>query len=137
MDIPLRTQYAIRALVCLAMKRGEGVLNGQRIAALGGIPRKYVEQVMHGLRQGGFVVSQRGRGGGYALSRPASAITLLEVIEALDGPLDRLGRSRDHDPGSALLEPAWVVVRGALREALEKESIADMADRAASATYHI
>jgi Rrf2 family transcriptional regulator, cysteine metabolism repressor len=137
MDIPLRTQYAIRALVCLAMKRGEGVLNGQRIATLGGIPRKYVEQVMRDLRQGGFVVSQRGRGGGYLLSRPAPAITVLEVIETLDGPLEELGRSRDRDPGGALLEPAWAAVRSALREALEKESIASVADRAAPSTYHI
>jgi Rrf2 family protein len=136
-DIPLRTQYAIRALVCLALKRGEGVLNGQRIAALGGIPKKYVEQVMRDLRQGGFVHSQRGRGGGYVLSRQASAIAVLEVIEALDGPLDALGRSRSGDPGGLLLEPAWAAVRAALREALAAETIASMADRAAPTTYHI
>jgi Rrf2 family protein len=136
-DIPLRTQYALRALVCLALKRGEGVLSGQRIAALGGIPKKYVDQVMHDLREGGFVRSQRGRGGGYVLSGQASATTVLEVIEALDGPLDDLGRSRGGDPGSALLEPAWVAVRAALREALAGETIATMADRAALTTYHI
>jgi len=136
-DLPLRTQYAIRALVCLALTQGEGVLNGQRIAALGGIPKKYVEQVMRELREGGFVQSQRGRGGGYTLSRDASAITVLEVIETLDGPLEGLGRSRGGDSGEALLEPAWAAVRAALRDALASETIGRMADRAALTTYQI
>lgn len=137
MDIPLRTQYAIRALVCLALTQGEGVLNGQRIAALGGIPRKYVEQVMRDLREADLVQSQRGRGGGYTLSRDASTITVLEVIETLDGPLDELGRSRAGDSAGALLEPAWASVRAALREALAGETIGRMADRAALTTYQI
>jgi Rrf2 family protein len=136
-EISLRTQYALRALVCLALKRGEGVLSGQRIAALAGIPKKYVEQVMHDLRQGGFVQSQRGRGGGYVLSRPASAMAVLEVVEALDGPLDELGRIRERDPGAPLLEPMWVVVRRALRETLAEETIATVADRATVTTYSI
>ncbi len=137
MEIPLRTQYALRALVCLALKRGEGVLNGQRIAALAGIPKKYVEQVMRDLRQNGFVVSRRGRGGGYALSRQASAVSILEVIETLDGSLDDLGRVRDRDPGAPLLEPMWGVVRGALRDALAGETVASVADRATVTTYQI
>jgi len=136
-DIPLRTQYAIRALVCLALTRGEGVLSGQRIAALGGIPRKYVEQVMRELRDAGLVRSRRGRGGGYTLSRDASTITVLEVVETLDGPLDDLGRVRGGDSGEALLEPAWAAVRAALRDALAGETIGGMADRAAATTYQI
>ena len=137
MDIPLRTQYALRALVCLALARGEGALSGERIAGLAGIPRKYVEQVMRALREGGFVRSRRGRGGGYSLSRDASAITVLEVIETLDGPLERLGRARAGDSGEALLEPAWALVRAALRDALAAETIGGMAVRTAPTTYQI
>jgi Rrf2 family protein len=137
MDMSLRTQYAIRALVCLALKRSEGVLNGQRIAMLGGIPKKYVEQVLRDLRQAGFVRSQRGRGGGYTLSRPASGITVLEVIEALEGPIDDLGRTQPGDPGAPLVEPLWAAVRSGLRRSLDDQTIAAIADRAAVTTYHI
>jgi Rrf2 family protein len=136
-EVASRTQYAIRALVCLAVKRGEGVVNGAQIAEFGDIPRKYVEQVMHDLRQGGFVRSQRGKGGGYSLARDPSEISLLEVLETMEGSLDRLGRMPGGDPVAAPLEPVWSEVRTALRDCLGAATIAGVADRIAVQMYHI
>jgi Rrf2 family protein len=137
MEIALRTQYAVRALVCLTVKRGEGVVNGGEIAAFGRIPRKYVEQVMHDLRQAGLVRSQRGKGGGYTLARDPINLTVLEVLETMEGPLDRLGAMPEGDPVGTPLEPLWDDVRQALKASLGSTTIAVLADRLAVHMYHI
>jgi Rrf2 family protein len=119
------------------MKRGEGVVSGRQIAAYGGIPGKYVEQVMHDLRQAGLVRSQRGKGGGYVLGRGPESITVLEVIEAIEGPLDEFGRMRGGDPVGPLLEPVWADARASLQEVLGSATIASIAERIAVDTYQI
>jgi Rrf2 family protein len=136
MDLNLRTHYALRALVCLALRRGLGVVTGRQIADFGGIPGKYVEQVMHDLRQAGLVHSQRGKGGGDVLAREPEAITILEVVETLEGPLDQFGRMRSGDPVEPLLEPLWIGVRKSLKEVLGTATIADAAERAATTAYY-
>jgi Rrf2 family protein len=137
MDVSLRSQYALRALVCLAMKRGEGVISGRQIADFGSIPGKYVEQVMHDLRQAGLVRSQRGKGGGYVLGREPEAITVLEVVETVGGSLDGFGRMRSGDPVGPLLQPVWDAARVSLQDALGSASIAGVAERVAVDMYHI
>lgn len=137
MEITLRTQYALRALICLTVKRGDGVVSGGEIASFGSIPRKYVEQVMHDLRQAGLVRSRRGKLGGYVLARDPDAISALDVLEAVEGPLADLGRMRGGDPVGPLLEPVWDDVRQALRESLGATSVAGIADRIAVHMYHI
>jgi Rrf2 family protein len=137
MDVSLRTQYALRALVCLTMRRGEGVVSGRQIAEFGAIPGKYVEQVMHELRQSGFVRSRRGKGGGYVLSREPQAITVLEVVEAVEGSLEGFGRMRGGDPVAPLLAPVWDDVRTSLVEVLGCATIAGIVERVAVDMYHI
>lgn len=137
MEIALRTQYALRALVCLTVKRGDGVVSGGEIADFGGIPRKFVEQVMHDLRQAGLVRSRRGKLGGYVLAHSPDAISVLDVLEAVEGPLAGLGRMRGGDPVGPLLEPVWDDVRVSLRESLGATSVAGVADRIAEPMYHI
>lgn len=137
MEISLRTHYALRALICLTVKRGDGVVTGAQIAAFGDIPRKYVEQVMHDLRQAGLVHSRRGKLGGYVLARDPGGISVLDVLEAVEGPLADLGRMRGGEPAGPLLEPVWDDVRLALRDSLGTTSIAGIADRIAVHMYHI
>lgn len=137
MDLSPRTHYALRALVCLTVKRGDGVVSGREIAAYGGIPAKFVEQIMHELRDAGFVRSQRGKGGGYSLSREPEDLTLCEVVEAIEGSLEGFGRMRSDDPIGPLLEPVWTSARAALREALDSETIAGVAERIVVNMYHI
>lgn len=136
MDLSLRTQYALRALVYLALRRGTGVVIGRQIADFGGIPGKYVEQVMHELRQADLVSSQRGKGGGYRIAREPESITVLQVIEALEGPVDSFGRMRSGDLVEPLLEPLWSNVRSSLKDVLQATTIADIADRAAVASSY-
>jgi Rrf2 family protein len=135
--VSTRCQYAIKALVRLALSYGGAPVQSRDIAAFGGIPAKYLEQVMHDLRQGGLVTSTRGKNGGYVLARQPHAITFAQVRELVDGPFEavRMPRAGQAD---ALVEPVWRDVRQAVDEVLAGASIGAAAERARSAqTYAI
>jgi Rrf2 family protein len=87
MRLSLQVQYAICGVFDLAYNgRGMPVqvrVIGERQA----IPARYLEQIFRRLRQAGLVISKRGPGGGYQLAREASAVTLRDVVEAVEGPL--------------------------------------------------
>jgi Rrf2 family protein len=87
MDISARTMYGLRALVTLAEARTDNPMSIQEIADDEELPAKFLEGIMADLKRGGFVESRRGASGGYLLARPASEITLLEIIRHLDGPV--------------------------------------------------
>ena len=64
-----KSGYAIKALVRLALANGDAPVAARDIVAFTGIPPKFLEQVMHDLRQAGLVESRRGKGGGYVIAR--------------------------------------------------------------------
>ena len=136
-DVSARTQYALRALVCLTLRGGDRAVSGADIASLGGIPRKYVEQVMHDLRQAGLVSSQRGKRGGYSLACDPHAVTVLNVLETIEGSLDGFGRMPGGDLVRPPLEAVWRDAVAALRQCLGAATIAGLADRIAVHTYQI
>ena len=131
MHVSTRCRYAIKALVRLALSYGGPPVQSRDIAAFGAIPVKYLEQVMHDLRQGGLVTSTRGKNGGYVLARAPEAITFAEVREVVDGPFE--GERMSHaGQADALVEPVWHEVREAVREVLTGATIAASAERARS-----
>lgn len=79
-----RGDYAVRAMVTLA-RPGTGQLTAGSLASDTGIPPNYVPQVMGDLVRAGLVANRRGRNGGYRLGRPAAQISLLDVVEAIEG----------------------------------------------------
>lgn len=88
MRLSLQVYYAICGVFDLAYNgRGRPVqvrVTSQRQE----IPARYLEQIFQRLRSAGFVIGKRGPGGGYRLARPPRDITLLSLVEALEGPLD-------------------------------------------------
>ncbi len=103
MRLALRAHYAICGLFNLAYN-GQGEPVGIRaISERQAIPARYLEQIFQRLRRAGLVASRRGPGGGYVLARPASEITLREVVEAVEGPLAE--PSRPARPRAARLRP--------------------------------
>ena len=131
MRISTRCRYAINALVRLALSYGGAPVQAREIALFGSIPLKYLETVMHDLRQAGLVTSLRGKNGGYTLARPPEAITFAQVREVIDGPFsdDRMPVAGQAD---ALVEPVWRDVRRAVRGVLAGATIAASAERARS-----
>src|SRR5437773_5429772 len=87
MRVSAKADYALRAVIELAVIGGDAPVKGERIAQAQEIPLKFLENILGDLRQAGLVRSQRGVEGGYWLARPAAEITVAEVIRAVEGPL--------------------------------------------------
>jgi Rrf2 family protein len=125
-QISAKTDYAIRALLSLAAHEPD-LVKVEVVVEEQGLPRKFVEAILGELRRAGLVRSQRGADGGYALSRPASEVTLGQVIRAVDGPLAEVRGQRPHDTtysGTAEhLPEVWVAVRAALRGVLDETTL--------------
>jgi Rrf2 family protein len=91
MNINQATDYGFRAVLYLAQQAGRERVEAQTIAQNEVVPIRYLLKIMPSLIKAGIVRSQRGIGGGYALARDPRDITLLDVIEAIEGPI-RLNR---------------------------------------------
>jgi Rrf2 family protein len=83
-----RSRYALRAMLMLAEQPdGAPPLAMNRIATEANVPRKFLELILADLRGAGFLLSTRGKMGGYRLARPAHLISLGEIIRVIEGPL--------------------------------------------------
>ena len=85
LELTKRGDYAVRAMLALARGAGNGLLSARRISDAMGIPVRFLPQVLADLQRGGLVEAAPGRSGGYRLARDASEISLLDVIEAVEG----------------------------------------------------
>lgn len=86
MELTRKGEYAIRGIVYLARQPHGTVTLISEIAESADIPRTFLAKIFQSFTKFGFVTSFRGTGGGFTLARPASAITLREVVEAVEGP---------------------------------------------------
>ena len=84
LDLTKRSDYAIRAMLALA-GAGEGLLSSRKIAHEMNIPPRFLPQIMGDLTRAGLVNAHPGRSGGYELAQPADSVSLLRVIEAVEG----------------------------------------------------
>ena len=87
MSVSQKCQYALRAILELAKRDGQGPTSIAEIAEAQAIPPRFGELIVGQLRQGGFVESRRGQHGGYLLSVSASTLTVGEIIRFVDGPV--------------------------------------------------
>lgn len=140
LQLTKRTEYGLIALLHLAEREGE-VVSVREICAHYPIPRRLLAEVLKDLCRTNLVHSQRGATGGYALARPAAAISLGEVVSALEGvpsvtSCESLGL---HQGGTCGIEPMCPIrsplqrVRASLWTLLEKTSLRDMTRAAPAA----
>jgi Rrf2 family protein len=129
--ITAKLDYAVRAVVELASANGGGLIKSEAIAEAQDIPQKYLGSILGDLRHAGIVDSQRGTHGGFQLARPASEITIADVIRALDGPLATVRgeppEDVDYAGSAAPLRDVWFALRANLRAVTEHVSIAELA----------
>ena len=127
--ITSKSPYAVRALAELARTGSAGPVPIGEIARRRDIPVQFLEGLFATLRRAGILQSQRGVKGGYSFARPPSDITVLEVVELLDGPLGR-------DSAGIFADAAE-----AARKVFADTTIADIIDReqreAGTAMYYI
>jgi Rrf2 family protein len=135
--VSTRGDYASRALLSLALRSGEATPTSVRdIAERTGLPQPYLEQILLALKGAGLVRSKRGVGGGYVLARPASDITLGQIVSAVDGPIMVGDFGQPHENGACdhegqcVLLSVWSEVGEHMRHHLDSFTLADMVDRA-------
>jgi Rrf2 family protein len=128
-SITSKSPYAVLALAELARCGGADPVPIGELARRRDVPVQFLEQLFAVLRRAGVISSQRGVKGGYRFAREPSSVTVLEVVELLDGPLGR-------DAQGPFAEAAE-----AARAVLAQTTIADVVDRerreAGAAMYHI
>ncbi len=124
------TDYAI--VVMSEMARHIGAVHTvAQLADRTGVPAPTVAKLMKNLTPAGLTISHRGASGGYALSRPAAAITVADIVVALDGPiaLTACVEGAGEECGVESLCPmrgGWDKINRAIRSALEQVTLADM-----------
>ena len=130
MRVSAKTDYALRAALELAAAPDEKPVKGERIATAQAIPLRFLENILMQLRHAGLVESRRGAEGGYRLARPASEVTLADVIRAIDGPLAGVSGARpeslDFVGVAEPMRDVWIAVRASLRGVLEGVTLADV-----------
>ena len=120
-SVTSKSRYAVVALAELARASESPMPIGQ-VAERRGIPVQFLEQLFSTLRRAGILVSHRGAKGGYTLARPPEQITVIEVVQALDG---KVGAEADEAGG------IWKDGVEALRDVFSRTTIADIARREA------
>jgi Rrf2 family protein len=128
-SISTKSPYAIRALAELGRSGGMDPIPIGELARRRDVPVQFLEQLFAVLRRAGIVSSQRGVKGGYRFARDPATVTVLEVVELLDGPLGRDA------------EGVFADAAAAARTTLGRTTICDVIDRelreAGSPMYHI
>jgi len=133
-----RTDYAIRALVFIE-NSDTAPVKANTIGEAMGIPTGFLQQVLRELLGAGLVTSRSGPAGGFALARPADQVSVLQIVEAMEGPLRTsecaLRGGPCHWDDVCALHRVWSAARGALCEQLDEATLAEVAadDRALAA----
>ena len=129
LSITTKSPYALKALTELGRQGGDVPIPIGELARQRDIPVQFLEQLFAVLRRAGMLKSQRGVKGGYSFARPSSEITVLEIVELLDGPL------------GAGAEGIFAEAAGAARDVLAKTTVADIVEQekkdAGVAMYYI
>lgn len=123
MNISVKGEYALHALFDLALQRPGEPVKIADIARRQHIPQKFLELILSGLKQGGFVESRRGAEGGYLLAKPADSIMVGEVIRFMEGARNGKPKQKRISPFNKL----WEVVDGAVSEVVDQTSFGDLA----------
>lgn len=140
MRLSTRGDYAVRAVLELAVRPAGVPFPLREIAARTGVPEKYLEQILMRLRVARILSARRGARGGYLLARPAEEITVGEIVRVMDGPLAPIAcasktayescpASRCSDAAICTLRGFWTEVRDAIVDVVDHTTFADLAAR--------
>lgn len=132
MRLTAQTDYAVVMLAAAARHCGvSGRLNATLLSDETGLPLPTVQKLVSRLSSAGLIESARGTGGGFRLTRPPAAITLADIVEAIEGPIALTACVEEgrHDCAieqSCAVRPHWGVVNAAVRDALAGVTLAGL-----------
>lgn len=137
MRLSSMADYAVVLMSAAARHCGGDRTSASALSAETGVPLATAQKLVSLLSKAGLLRSTRGTGGGIQLARPAAAITLADIIEAVEGPIAMtacVDRER-HDCGledACRVRPHWSVVNNAVRGALDDVSLASLSEGVAA-----
>lgn len=135
MNVTQKSHYAVLALMCLARQPEGQTAAISEICGMRPIPNQFLQIILRELRQGGFVESRRGKKGGFALTRPATQITVGDVVRFIDGPafITECSRPDYNDrcgcAAHCALQEVWREVSRKIDDTLRNKTIADLVER--------
>ncbi|MDY7032336.1 MAG: Rrf2 family transcriptional regulator [Thermodesulfobacteriota bacterium] len=129
MRMSCRGRYATRAMIELTLNHGKEPLPLKTIEKNQGISRKYLTQLMSGLKLAGLVRVVRGKNGGYMLSRPPSEITLADILFSVEGDMSLVDCVQDqrlcYRSDECLAIPTWLELSQLIKDYLKSITLAD------------
>lgn len=126
MNISVKGEYALQALFDLASQTPGEPIKIADIARRQKIPQKFLELILAGLKQGGFVESRRGAEGGYLLARPADSITVGQVIRFMESSRTKNSAKADTDTP---FQELWRDVEAAVSRVVDGSTFGDLVRR--------
>ncbi len=125
-------EYAFRAMACLAIGYTDGPMRASDLSAKTNIPSFYLSKVMRRLVVAGLVASQRGRGGGFALTRPPGRIRFIDILEAVDYTPQpgrcAFGFGQCDESAPCPLHSSWSALQGSFELWASSHTLADAAN---------
>ena len=137
MRLTTKGRFAVTAMIDLALRQGNGPVTLSGISQRQAISLSYLEQLFGKLRRHEIVESIRGPGGGYSLARPASRVTVADIIIAVDEPLDATqcgGKENCHGADAVtgarcMTHELWATLNEKMVDYLDSVSLQDLVDQ--------
>ncbi|MBS3935156.1 MAG: Fe-S cluster assembly transcription factor [Sulfuritalea sp.] len=129
MRLTTKGRFAVTAMIDVALRQHAGPVTLAGIAERQRISLSYLEQLFGKLRRNQLVASTRGPGGGYTLARPLIAVSVADIISAVDEPLDATscgGRGNCHDDHPCMTHNLWMSLNERMHDYLRSVNLADL-----------
>ncbi len=134
MMVSTKGRYALRVFIDLAQHETDGYVSLSEIASRQDVSLKYLETIVATLVRSGLLKSQRGISGGYILTKPASEITVLQILDVTEGNLSPVacincGDSFCTREGKCLTKPMWEQLNTLVNDFFDNITIQDIVDK--------
>jgi Rrf2 family protein len=127
MKLTRAASYALHAVAHMAAQKSDRPVASHHIAQARGIPERFLLKVLKPLVSARVLISIKGPNGGYRLARPAGDITMLEIVEAVDGPIrGHAPLTESNGPLNSKLEAICKTTADSVRKQLEKVRVSDL-----------
>ncbi|HEX6485287.1 MAG TPA: Rrf2 family transcriptional regulator [Nocardioidaceae bacterium] len=133
MRVSAKSDYALRALIEIAAQDDGAAVSAEELGRRQDIPRGFLQAILADLRRAGIVMSQRGQAGGWRLARDPDAVTVADVIRAVDGPLvsvyDVRPEAVTYNDSAKVLQLVWIAARTSLRDVFERVTLRALTEK--------
>jgi Rrf2 family protein len=132
MKLSTRFRFGVRIMLQMALSEPGKPVLARTLAKDQEITPKYTDQILLALRTGNLLISQRGRSGGFLLARPPHTITVFDIYEVLEGPINLVDcvakRENCEREGQCVTREVWTALTDAMRDTLQNFTVAQLCD---------